>query len=91
MPGLGELLGVKEPSAVTRDFLRAWVPVLFGGEPVGARVTAPPMRPECEEIVRRGRPIGPRGEIVAPAQDIPFVLYPAQRIPLQFVELPPES
>jgi len=87
--GMAELVGFgdRSPNHVTTDELRRFMPVLFDGLLDG--IDLPGERPECQTLLRNATPVGTPGQIVDAPQDIPFVLYGHQPIPLQLYLLGP--
>jgi hypothetical protein len=84
---MGELLGIgDDPRAVTHEQLATWGPVAVDG--ALERLTIPrTMRPDCARLLEHARPLGTRGEVAHPTQDIPFVLYGVEAVPIQWYEL----
>ncbi len=49
----------------------------------------PPLRPECEAAIAAGTPLGDSDTVRDPPDDLPFVRYGGQPIPIQFVRVDP--
>jgi hypothetical protein len=89
---LGETAGFDPhgPGFPSPELLRRLTPILFGRALESPLLVAPRgMRPECTALLAGASPIGPRGEIAHPPQDVPFVLYREDPIPLQLYALAP--
>jgi hypothetical protein len=79
---------VHSPGAVA-ELLRRFGPLLLGREPWTSGPIPPPgPRPECAALMERASPVGPRA-LKHPTQDVPFVIYREDPLPLQFYALAP--